>query len=110
VNGDPLPSGQAAEGICFATGERSKFPIQGRTAMIGFVIGAIAGGAAMWLYGDQIRGFLDSKTSTARSRAAEGLKTVAHTLEEGASNLERMRREGTSGTGTGRPAGRESTG
>ena len=78
--------------------------------MFGFLIGAIAGGAAMWLYGDQIRAYLDTKTRTARSKAADGLKTVAHTLEESASTLERTRREGTSGIGSARPAGRESIG
>ena len=78
--------------------------------MVGFVIGAIAGGAAMWLYGDQIRGYLDTKTRTARTKAADGLKTVAHTLEESASQLERARREG-AGSGMGaRQAPRESIG
>jgi hypothetical protein len=74
--------------------------------MIGFVIGAIAGGAAMWVYGDQIRGYLDTKTRTARTKAADGLKTVAQTLEEGASAIERPRREGsTSGVGGTRQTG-----
>ena len=76
--------------------------------MFGLVIGAIAGGAAMWLYGDQIRGYLDTKTRTARSKAADSLKTVAQTLEEGASTIERGR--SASGVGSGRQTSRESIG
>ena len=81
--------------------------------MFGFLIGAIAGGAAMWVYGDQIRGYLDTKTRTARTKAADGLKTVAHTLEESASQLGARREGSGSGMGSGmgaRQAGRESIG
>ena len=38
--------------------------------MKGFLIGAIAGGMAMWLYGDQIREYVDEMTSGVRERAA----------------------------------------
>jgi hypothetical protein len=49
----------------------------------GFIIGVIAGGAAMWQYGDQIREFVDDKTKTVRHKAADGLMAVAETVEGG---------------------------
>ena len=51
--------------------------------MMGFIIGVIAGGVAMWKYGPQVRGFVDDKTKTVRSKAASGLKSVAETVETG---------------------------
>jgi hypothetical protein len=49
----------------------------------GFIIGVIAGGVAMWQYGDQIREFVNDKTKTVRHKAADGLMSVAETVEGG---------------------------
>ena len=57
-----------------------------------FVTGLIAGGAAVWLFGDQIRDYVDDVTSDLRGQAAaslegaaERLQSVAETVEEGLS-------------------------
>jgi hypothetical protein len=55
----------------------------------GFMIGVLAGAVAMWKYGPRVRGFVDDKTRTARSRAASGLKSVADTVETGMGTLPR---------------------
>ncbi len=70
--------------------------------MIGsFLLGAIAGGAAMWIYGDRIRAFLDDKTRAARTRAADtlqaasaGLRTASEKIESGFAGGEGQRRGG----------------
>lgn len=46
-----------------------------------FLLGAVAGGVAVWVWREQIRGFLDQKTRTVRSRAADGLQSVEETAE-----------------------------
>jgi hypothetical protein len=56
--------------------------------MKGFLIGAIAGGVAMWLYGDQIREYLDDMTSGVRERAAAGLEGAADRLQNVAQTVE----------------------
>ena len=53
------------------------------TVIGGFIIGVIAGGVAMWQYGDQIREFVNDKTKTVRHKAADGLMAVAETVEGG---------------------------
>jgi Cu/Ag efflux pump CusA len=62
--------------------------------MKGFLIGAIAGGVAMWLYGDQIREYVDDMTSGVRERtaaklegAADRLQSVAESVEGGLSDV-----------------------
>lgn len=57
-----------------------------------FVVGAIAGAAVMWLYGEQIRHYADEMTGDLRERtagtlegAAERLQSVAETVQEGLS-------------------------
>jgi hypothetical protein len=62
--------------------------------MKGFLIGAIAGGLAMWLYGDQIREYVDDMTSGVRERtaarlgnAADRLQSVAESVEGGLSDV-----------------------
>ena len=61
-----------------------------------FLIGTIAGAAVMWLYGDQIRDYIDDITMNVRERAAAGLEgaaerlqTVADTVEDGLSGAAR---------------------
>ena len=62
--------------------------------MKGFLIGAIAGGVAMWLYGDQIREYVDDMTAGVRERtaarlgdAADRLQSVAESVEGGLSDV-----------------------
>jgi hypothetical protein len=57
-----------------------------------FLTGVIAGGAAVWLFGDQIREYVDDVTSDLRGQAAaslegaaERLQSVAETVEDGLS-------------------------
>lgn len=65
--------------------------------MIGsFLFGVILGGAAVWLYGRELRDFIDDRTRTARSRAAdtlqaasEGLQPAKESIEGGLSGKER---------------------
>ena len=65
--------------------------------MVGtFLMGIIMGGAAVYFYGPQIREFLDEKTKTARTRAAdtlqaasEGLQSAKDTIEGGVSGQKR---------------------
>jgi hypothetical protein len=49
--------------------------------MFGFVVGAIAGGLAVWYWGDQIREFGESRTRGVRKGAADTLKSVEKTAE-----------------------------
>lgn len=53
-----------------------------------FIVGAIAGAAAMWFYGDQIRETVDDATSGVRTRAAEQMHTVADTLQSVAQTVD----------------------
>lgn len=53
-----------------------------------FLAGAIAGGAAMWIWGDQIRNAIDQATSGVRTRAAEQLHGVADTLQSVADTVD----------------------
>ena len=56
--------------------------------MKGFILGAIAGGVAMWLYGDQIRDYVDNMTYGVRERAAHGLEGAADRLQSVAHSVE----------------------
>ncbi len=49
--------------------------------MIGFVTGAIAGGAFIWFWGDRIRELAQDKTSQARDTVARGLDNVQAAAE-----------------------------
>jgi len=44
--------------------------------MIRFVIGALAGGFAVWFWGDDLRQYADSKTRDVRDKAARKLQVV----------------------------------
>ena len=59
-----------------------------------FLVGAIAGGVVMWLWGDQIREAVDEATSGVRTRTAERLQGVADTLQSVADTVD----QGLSGT------------
>ena len=53
-----------------------------------FVVGAIAGGVVMWVWGDQIRDVIDDATSGARTRTADKLHGVADTLQSVADTVD----------------------
>jgi len=44
--------------------------------MVRFVIGALAGGLAVWFWGDELRRLADTKTRDVRIMAAEKLQAV----------------------------------
>jgi hypothetical protein len=57
--------------------------------MVGtFLMGIIMGGAAVYFYGPQIREFLDDKSRTVRSRAADGLQSAAEGLQSAKESVE----------------------
>jgi hypothetical protein len=61
----------------------------GGTAMIGsFILGALTGGAIVWFYGRDIRQFVDEKTSTVRTRAADTLQSAAQGLQSAKDRIE----------------------
>ncbi|OGL14186.1 MAG: hypothetical protein A3F92_11590 [Candidatus Rokubacteria bacterium RIFCSPLOWO2_12_FULL_71_22] len=45
-----------------------------------FVAGAVVGGVLVWIYGREIREYVDEKTRGARTRAAERLGAAAESL------------------------------
>jgi hypothetical protein len=49
--------------------------------MFGFIVGAIAGGLAVWYWGNQIREFAESRTQGVRRGAADTLRSVEKTAE-----------------------------
>jgi hypothetical protein len=49
--------------------------------MFGFIVGAIAGGLAVWYWGGEIREFAASRTQGVRRGAADTLKSVEKTAE-----------------------------
>jgi hypothetical protein len=59
-----------------------------RAVITGFLMGAVVGGAAVWFYGTQMRQYLDDKTRTARSRAADTLQAAAETLQSAKDTVE----------------------
>jgi hypothetical protein len=49
--------------------------------MIGtFILGALTGGAVAYFYGDQLRGYLDDTSRTARNRVADTMQSAAEGL------------------------------
>lgn len=47
-----------------------------------FLLGTIMGGAAVWLFRDELQAYLDARTRGVRARAASGLHTVEKTADE----------------------------
>jgi hypothetical protein len=70
------------------------FPGRGKSAeedihvIKSFLTGIIAGGAAVWLFGDQIREYVDDVTSDLRGQAAAGLEGAAERLQSVAETVE----------------------
>ena len=56
--------------------------------MKSFLVGAIAGVAVMYLWGDRIRDAIDQATSDVRGRAAGRLQGAAETLQSVADTVE----------------------
>ena len=56
--------------------------------MKSFFVGAVAGMAVMWLWGDHLRDALDDATADVRSRAAEHLQGAADTLQSVAETVD----------------------
>ena len=52
------------------------------------LVGAIAGAAVMWIYGDRIRDYIDDVTMNMRERAAAGLEGAAERLQSVADTVE----------------------
>jgi hypothetical protein len=53
-----------------------------------FLTGLIAGGVAVWMYGDQIRDYVDDVSSDLRGQAAAGLEGAAERLQSVAETVE----------------------
>jgi hypothetical protein len=53
-----------------------------------FLAGAIAGGAVVWLWRDEIRAAIDDATTDVRARTAEQLHGVADTLQSVADTVD----------------------
>jgi len=53
-----------------------------------FVAGAVVGGALAWIYGRDVRDYIDEKTRAARTRAAETLGAAAEGLEAAKERIE----------------------
>jgi hypothetical protein len=47
-----------------------------------FVVGAIVGGLAVWLWQDEVRAYMARKTRRARERAVHGLEVVESSADE----------------------------
>ena len=50
--------------------------------MVRFVLGALAGGLAIFFWGEEVRRFANSKTRSIRLSAADTLKAVEDTAED----------------------------
>ncbi|HUF93921.1 MAG TPA: hypothetical protein VMR23_16215 [Candidatus Limnocylindria bacterium] len=53
-----------------------------------FLTGVIAGGVAVWMFGDQIRDYVDDVTHDLRGQAAAGLEGAAERLQSVADTVE----------------------
>ena len=52
-----------------------------------FVLGAIAGGAAVWLWRENIESFIEQQTRGIREKAADSIESVEKTAESVAETL-----------------------
>ena len=44
--------------------------------MIGFLVGAVAGGLTVWLWGEELRRYTNARARDARVKAADGLHSM----------------------------------
>jgi hypothetical protein len=49
--------------------------------MLRFIVGAIAGGVAVWMWGDELRKSVERRTRSLRSKAADKLQLVQEVTE-----------------------------
>jgi hypothetical protein len=56
--------------------------------MLRFIAGAIVGGVAVWVLGDDLRAAVAEKTRGVRSRAADQIQAVQHALGRITSTLQ----------------------
>jgi hypothetical protein len=56
--------------------------------MLGFIAGAIAGGVAIWVWGDDLRAAVAEKTRGVRSRTADQIQGVQRVLGRITSTLQ----------------------
>ena len=52
------------------------------------IFGALLGGAAVWFYRDQLKAYLDDKTRSARTRAADTLQAASENLQGSKETME----------------------
>jgi hypothetical protein len=69
--------------------------------MVRFVLGALAGGLAIFFWGEEVRRFANSRTRSIRASAADTLKAVEDTAED---LLDRTKEQVTSTLEAGRDA------
>ncbi len=69
--------------------------------MFGFILGTLAGGLTVWLWGNRMREFAVSNTRGVRKGVADSLKTVERTAE---SVLDRTKERVTSALQAGQDA------
>ncbi|PYN80257.1 MAG: hypothetical protein DMD96_14445 [Candidatus Rokuibacteriota bacterium] len=50
--------------------------------MVRFILGAVAGGLAVWFYGEQLREFAESRTKGVRAGAVDTLQVVEKRAED----------------------------
>lgn len=49
--------------------------------MLRFIAGAIAGGLAVWVWGDELRDYLAERTRRVRAKTADQIQLVQHAAE-----------------------------
>jgi hypothetical protein len=60
---------------------------EGKTLVKSFVLGAVTGGLVVWFWGQEIREFIDERTSGARKAVADRLQGAADGLQAAAEGL-----------------------
>lgn len=56
--------------------------------MLRFIVGAIAGGVAVWMWGDELRGYLAERTRGVRAKTADQIQMVQQVAETITSTLQ----------------------
>ena len=49
--------------------------------MLRFILGMVAGGITVWMWRDELRGYVDQRTRSVRVKAADQLRTVQKAAE-----------------------------
>jgi 3-deoxy-D-manno-octulosonate 8-phosphate phosphatase KdsC-like HAD superfamily phosphatase len=56
--------------------------------MLRFIVGAIAGGVAVWMWGDELRDYLTERTRGVRIKTADQIQLVQQAAEKITSTLQ----------------------